>query len=52
MRPEVVQGARGKEHGAESGLNNKKWSKAIKVLTKNNLAKVEKSNEDLFVSLT
>jgi lysyl-tRNA synthetase class 2 len=35
----------------QSGLSNKKWDKAIKGLTKNKLARVEKSNEDLFVSL-
>ena len=35
----------------QSGLSNKKWDKAIKGLTKNNLAKVEKSDDNLFVSL-
>jgi lysyl-tRNA synthetase class 2 len=35
----------------QSGFSNKKWDKAIKGLTKNKLARVEKSNEDLFVSL-
>jgi lysyl-tRNA synthetase class 2 len=34
---------------AESGLSNKKWDKAIKHLTKNNLAKVEKTDDGLFV---
>ncbi len=32
-----------------SGLSNKKWDKAIKELTKNNLAKVNKTDEGLFV---
>ena len=36
---------------AGSGLSNKKWDKAIKELTKNNLAKVEKNDEGLFVAL-
>ena len=35
----------------QTGLSNKKWDKAIKGLTKNKLAKVEKSEEDLLVSL-
>lgn len=35
----------------QSGLSNKKWDKAIKELTKNNLAKVEKTEEDLFVEI-
>jgi len=35
----------------QTGLSNKKWDKAIKGLTKNKLAKVEKTNADLFVSL-
>jgi len=35
----------------QSGLSNKKWDKAIKGLTKNKLAKVEKTEEGLFVSL-
>ncbi len=34
---------------AESGLSNKKWDKSIKHLTKNNLAKVEKTDDGLFV---
>ncbi|WP_299710657.1 lysine--tRNA ligase [uncultured Tenacibaculum sp.] len=36
---------------SESGLSNKKWDKTIKGLTKNNLAKVEKTDEGLFVNL-
>jgi lysyl-tRNA synthetase class 2 len=35
----------------QSGLRNKKWDKAIKGLTKNKLAKVEKTDAGLFVSL-
>ncbi len=35
---------------SQSGLSNKKWDKSIKELTKNNLAKVEKTDEGLFVS--
>ncbi|WP_299673697.1 lysine--tRNA ligase [uncultured Tenacibaculum sp.] len=35
----------------QSGLSNKKWDKTIKGLTKNNLAKVEKTEEGLFVNL-
>jgi hypothetical protein len=35
----------------QSGLSNKKWDKAIKGLTKNNLAKVNKTDEGLFVEL-
>ncbi|WP_369048962.1 lysine--tRNA ligase [Tenacibaculum sp. UWU-22] len=35
----------------QSGLSNKKWDKTIKGLTKNNLAKVNKTNEGLFVEL-
>lgn len=34
-----------------SGLSNKKWDKAIKGLTKNKIAKVEKTEEQLIVSL-
>jgi len=34
---------------AQTGLSNKKWDKAIKGLTKNKLAKVEKTEEGLFV---
>ncbi len=33
----------------QSGLSNKKWDKSIKGLTKNNLAKVTKTDEGLFV---
>jgi lysyl-tRNA synthetase, class II len=33
----------------QTGLSNKKWDKALKGLTKNNLAKVEKTEEGLFV---
>ena len=33
----------------QSGLSNKKWDKSIKELTKNKLAKVEKTDEGLFV---
>ncbi len=35
----------------QSGLSNKKWDKTIKHLTKNNLTKVEKTDEGLFVKL-
>ena len=35
----------------QSGLSNKKWDKAIKDLTKNKVAKVEKTDEGLFVSV-
>ena len=35
----------------QTGLSNKKWDKAIKGLTKNKLAKVEKTDASLFVSL-
>ena len=35
----------------QSELSNKKWDKAIKELTKNNLAKVDKVDEQLFVAL-
>ena len=34
---------------SQSGLSNKKWDKTIKELTKNNLAKVEKKDDVLFV---
>jgi lysyl-tRNA synthetase class 2 len=34
---------------SQSGLSNKKWDKSIKELTKNSLAKVEKTNDGLFV---
>ena len=36
---------------SQSGLSNKKWDKSIKSLSKNNLTKVEKSEEGLFVIL-
>ena len=35
----------------QTGLSNKKWDKAIKGLTKNKLAKVDKTDSGLFVSL-
>jgi lysyl-tRNA synthetase class 2 len=35
----------------QSGLSNKKWDKTIKHLTANKLAKVEKTQEGLFVSV-
>ncbi|NRB60894.1 MAG: lysine--tRNA ligase [Winogradskyella sp.] len=35
----------------QSGLSNKKWDKTIKELTKNSLAKVEKTDEGLFVEV-
>jgi lysyl-tRNA synthetase class 2 len=35
----------------QSGLSNKKWDKTIKELTKNNLAKVEKTDDGLFVTI-
>lgn len=35
----------------QSGLSNKKWDATIKGLTKNNLAKVSKTEDGLFVSL-
>ena len=35
----------------QAGLSNKKWDVSIKGLTKNNLAKVSKTNEGLFVEL-
>jgi lysyl-tRNA synthetase class 2 len=35
----------------QTGLSNKKWDKAIKGLTKNKLAKVEKTEDGLFVSV-
>ena len=35
----------------QTGLSNKKWDKAIKGLTKNKLARVEKSDEGMLVSL-
>tara|TARA_R100000306_G_scaffold665_1_gene1600 strand:+ start:166698 stop:168386 length:1689 start_codon:yes stop_codon:yes gene_type:complete len=36
----------------QAGLSNKKWDKAIKELTKNSLAKVEKNEGDLFVEIS
>jgi lysyl-tRNA synthetase class 2 len=36
---------------AQAGLSNKKWDKAIKGLAKNGLAKVEKTEDGLFVVL-
>ena len=35
----------------QTGLSNKMWDKAIKGLTKNKLARVEKTDAGLFVSL-
>ena len=35
----------------QTGLSNKKWDKAIKGLTKNKLARVEKNDAGLLVSL-
>ena len=35
----------------QSGLSNKKWDKTIKGLTKNNLAKVNKTDDGLFVEV-
>ena len=35
----------------QTGLSNKKWDKAIKGLTQNKLARVEKTDEGLFVSV-
>ncbi|WP_430411868.1 lysine--tRNA ligase [Kordia sp.] len=36
---------------AQAGLSNKKWDKSIKELTKNNVAKVEKNEDGLFVEI-
>ena len=36
---------------SQAGLSNKKWDKAIKGLTKNKLARVEKTDASLVVSL-
>ncbi|WP_273567991.1 lysine--tRNA ligase [Maribacter halichondriae] len=36
----------------QSGLSNKQWDKSIKELTKNNLAKVNKTDDGLFVEVT
>ena len=35
----------------QTGLSNKKWDKAIKGLTKNKFARVEKTEEGLWVSV-
>ena len=35
----------------QSGLSNKKWDKSIKELTKNNLAKVNKTDDGLFIEV-
>ena len=35
----------------QSGLSNKKWDKSIKALTKHKLAKVNKTNDGLFVEM-
>ena len=35
----------------QAGLSNKKWDKAIKGLTKNKLAMVEKNEEGLWISV-
>lgn len=40
-----------KELKDRTGLSNKKWDKAIKGQIKNELAKVEKTDEGLLVSL-
>jgi len=45
-------GAIGKANASSrTGLSNKKWDKAIKGLTANKLARVEKTDAGLFVSL-
>jgi len=36
---------------SQSGLSNKKWDKSIKSLNKNNLTKVEKTEEEIFALL-
>ena len=36
---------------SQSGLSNKKWDKTIKGLTKNKLAKVDKTDDGLFVEI-
>ena len=36
---------------SQSGLSNKKWDKAIKGLTKAKVAKVDKTDDGLFVEL-
>jgi len=35
----------------QSGLSNKKWDKSIKALTKHKLAKVNKTDDGLFVEM-
>ena len=35
----------------QANLSNKKWDKAVKVLTKNNLAKVSKTEQGLFIEV-
>ena len=35
----------------QSGLSNKQWDKGIKGLTKNNIAKVTKTDDNLIVDL-
>ena len=35
----------------QSGLSNKKWDKTIKSLTRHNIAKVDKTDDGLFVEL-
>ena len=35
----------------QSGLSNKKWDKTIKGLTKNGIAKVNKTDDGLFVEV-
>ncbi len=47
---------KGRENGlgdlkTQSGLSNKKWDKTIKGLTKNKLAKVNKTDDGLFVEV-
>jgi lysyl-tRNA synthetase class 2 len=36
---------------AQAGLSNKKWDKSVKELTKNSLAKVEKTDDGLFIEI-
>jgi len=36
---------------SQSGLSNKKWDKTIKGLTKNGIAKVNKTDDGLFVEV-
>jgi lysyl-tRNA synthetase class 2 len=35
----------------QAGLSNKKWDKAVKEITKNTLAKVEKTDDGLFIEV-